>query len=58
MLLEIDPALLDVELRLEVPPGADEAFPHIYGPLVTGAWSACGTSARSHSGRNMMCSPT
>jgi len=37
VLLEIDPALLDVELRLEVPPGADEAFPHIYGPLVTGA---------------------
>jgi len=37
VLLEIDPELLDVELRLEVPPGADEAFPHIYGPLVTGA---------------------
>ena len=33
ILLEIDPARLDVELRLEVPPGADEAFPHIYGPL-------------------------
>ena len=37
VLLEIDPARLDVELRLEVPPGADEAFPHIYGPLRTGA---------------------
>ena len=37
VMLEIDPALLDVELRLEVPPGADEAFPHIYGPLATGA---------------------
>jgi Uncharacterized protein conserved in bacteria len=37
VLLEIDPALLDVELRLEVPPGAEEAFPHIYGPLVTDA---------------------
>jgi glutathione S-transferase len=33
VLLEIDPSRLDVELRLEVPPGADEAFPHVYGPL-------------------------
>ena len=33
VLLEIDPAVLEVELRLEVPPGADVAFPHIYGPL-------------------------
>jgi glutathione S-transferase len=37
VLLEIDPARLDVDLRLEVPPGADEAFPHIYGPLSTDA---------------------
>jgi uncharacterized protein (DUF952 family) len=37
VLLEIDPALLAVEVRLEVPPGADEAYPHIYGPLPTGA---------------------
>jgi glutathione S-transferase len=37
VLLEIDPARLDVDLRLEVPPGGDEAFPHIYGPLVTDA---------------------
>ena len=33
VLLEIDPAALEVELRLEVPPGAEAAFPHIYGPL-------------------------
>lgn len=33
VLLEIDPARLLVELRLEVPPGAEAAFPHIYGPL-------------------------
>jgi uncharacterized protein (DUF952 family) len=33
LLLDIDPALLTSPLRLEVPPGADEAFPHIYGPL-------------------------
>jgi uncharacterized protein (DUF952 family) len=37
VLLEIDPARLDVELRLEVPPGADQAYPHIYGPLRTHA---------------------
>jgi uncharacterized protein (DUF952 family) len=37
VLLEIDPSRLDVELRLEVPPGADAAFPHIYGPLPTAA---------------------
>ena len=37
VLLEIDPSRLDVELRLEVPPGAEEAFPHIYGPLRTEA---------------------
>jgi uncharacterized protein (DUF952 family) len=37
VLLEIDPARLDVELRLEVPPGAEAAFPHIYGPLRTDA---------------------
>jgi uncharacterized protein (DUF952 family) len=37
VLLEIDPARLGVELRLEFPPGADQAFPHIYGPLSTDA---------------------
>lgn len=37
VLLEIDPALLDCELRLEVPPGADEPFPHLYGPLAPAA---------------------
>lgn len=33
LLLEIDPAGLGVDLRLEVPEGAEAAFPHIYGPL-------------------------
>jgi uncharacterized protein (DUF952 family) len=33
VLLEIDPARLASEVRLEVPPGGDTAFPHIYGPL-------------------------
>ncbi len=33
VLLEIDPTQLQVELRLEVPLGAEVAFPHIYGPV-------------------------
>jgi len=33
VLLEVDPDLLDVPLVVETPDGADEAFPHIYGPL-------------------------
>ena len=33
VLLEIDPDLLDVPLVVETPEGADEAFPHICGPL-------------------------
>jgi uncharacterized protein (DUF952 family) len=33
VVLEIEPDRLKVPLRLEAPPGADEAFPHIYGPL-------------------------
>ena len=37
VLLEIDPARLGSEVRLEVPAGAGEAFPHIYGPIGTTA---------------------
>jgi uncharacterized protein (DUF952 family) len=33
VLLEVDPDLLDVPLVVETPEGADDAFPHIYGPL-------------------------
>ena len=33
LLLEVDPDLLDVPLVVETPEGADEAFPHVYGPL-------------------------
>jgi uncharacterized protein (DUF952 family) len=33
VLLDIDPERLTSPLHLEVPPGADQAFPHIYGPL-------------------------
>jgi uncharacterized protein (DUF952 family) len=37
VILTIDPDLLQAEIRLEQPAGMDEAFPHIYGPLNTGA---------------------
>ena len=33
VLLAIDITRLDCEVRLEVPPGAADAFPHLYGPL-------------------------
>ena len=37
MLLVIDPARLTSPLRYDAVPGSDERFPHIYGPLNTGA---------------------
>ena len=37
VLLEIDRGRLDVPVADEVPDGADEAFPHLYGPLPTDA---------------------
>lgn len=37
VLLVIDPDRLDVPLVHESPPGRDETFPHIYGPLPTDA---------------------
>jgi uncharacterized protein (DUF952 family) len=33
VLLELDPAALRAELRVEPVPGGDERFPHLYGPL-------------------------
>lgn len=33
VLLTIDPSALGADVREETPPGADEAFPHIYGPI-------------------------
>ncbi len=33
VLLEIDPTRLASEVVEEVPPGAPEAFPHVYGPI-------------------------
>ena len=37
VLLVIDPDRLDVAVVEEVPPGGDQAFPHIYGPLPVSA---------------------
>jgi uncharacterized protein (DUF952 family) len=37
VLLEVDPARLDVPVVEEVPAGGDEAFPHVYGPLPVAA---------------------
>jgi len=37
VLLVIDPARLDAEVRYEAVPGAELPFPHIYGPLNPGA---------------------
>ena len=37
VLLEVDPALLDVPVVVETPEGADQAFPHLYGPLPVAA---------------------
>lgn len=33
MLLCIDPDRVEAEIRYETPPGTDETYPHIYGPL-------------------------
>jgi uncharacterized protein (DUF952 family) len=37
VLLEVDPALLEVPVLEEVPAGGDEAYPHVYGPLPVSA---------------------
>lgn len=33
VVLEIDTALVEPDIRYEQPPGSAESFPHIYGPL-------------------------
>ena len=40
VLLVIDPARVEAEIRYEDVPGADAPFPHIYGPLSPGAVTA------------------
>ena len=37
VLLEIDANILGVPVVVEAPPGTDEEFPHIYGPLPVAA---------------------
>lgn len=37
VLLYIDPQAVGAEIKYEAPPGSQEAFPHIYGPLNTDA---------------------
>lgn len=37
VLLEVDPERLDVPVVAEQPPGADQSFPHVYGPLPVSA---------------------
>ena len=37
VLLEVDPVLLDVPVVVETPEDADQAFPHLYGPLPVAA---------------------
>jgi len=40
VVLEIDPAMLDCEIREENLTGAKELFPHLYGPIPESAISA------------------
>lgn len=51
VLLVVDPDRLDVELRDEAPPGRDETFPHIHGPLDPAAVVEVRPLARDASGR-------
>ena len=37
VLLEVDPALLEVPVVEEVPAGGTDPFPHVYGPLPVAA---------------------
>jgi uncharacterized protein (DUF952 family) len=37
VLLEIDPAGVDAEIKVEPVDGTDQSFPHIYGPLPVSA---------------------
>ncbi len=48
--LEVDPARLSTELRLEPSPATGELFPHLYGPLPTDAVVAIHPLARDGSG--------
>lgn len=49
--LEIDPHLLDAEVRVEDSYGAGESFPHLYGPLPVAAVTAVHDLPRDERGR-------
>jgi len=51
VLLVIDPDRLDVPLVHESPPGRDETFPHIYGPLPVAAVAEVRPLERDAEGR-------
>ncbi len=50
VLLEVDPELLTSPVVDEVPPGAPEAFPHVYGPLDVVAVTAVHPIVRDEGG--------
>jgi uncharacterized protein (DUF952 family) len=47
VVLELDPARLQDELRVEAVGGTDERFPHLYGPITPGAVVAVRPLART-----------
>lgn len=51
VLLSIDPDRLTSELRVEAPPGRDEGYPHVYGPLNVDAVVAVTPMERDVQGR-------
>ena len=54
VLLEIDPSQLTSPVVEEAPPGGDEAFPHVYGPLDSTAVVAVHEVARDRDGRPLL----
>ena len=48
VLLEVEPSLLDVPVRVETPPGEAQAFPHVYGTIPVGAVVAVHPDPRAH----------
>jgi uncharacterized protein (DUF952 family) len=57
VVLEIDTDLVEPDIRWERPPGADEEYPHIYGPLTVAAVVRVLPLAPDASGRFRFASP-